>query len=73
MYKEQEINDLREVLLQKGIVTEEDLITYLNVSSVKDRMVLTYLELTRLLGERTGFSIGQSFLRTKVQNVLDEE
>lgn len=58
MYKEQEINDLREVLLQKGIETEEDLITYLNISSVKDRMVLTYLELTRLLGERTGFSIG---------------
>lgn len=73
MYKQTSIDHFRELLSEKGINNEDELFKYLKLSKTKSEVLANYFDLISLLGEQVGFSIGQSFIRTKVLNVLNDE
>ena len=73
MYKQTSIDYFRNLLFEKGINSEDDLFKYLKLSKAKSEVLANYFDLISLLGEQVGFSIGQSFIRTKVLNVLNDE
>lgn len=73
MYKQTSIDYFRDLLSEEGINSEDDLFKYLKLSKTKATILANYITLSTLLGENVGFSIGQSFIRTKVLNVLNDE
>lgn len=73
MYKQTSIDYFRDLLSEKGVNSEDDLFKYLKLSKTKATILANYITLSTLLGENVGFSIGQSFIRTKVLNVLNDE
>jgi len=73
MYKQTSIDYFRGLLSEEGINSEDDLFKYLKLSKTKATILANYITLSTLLGENVGFSIGQSFIRTKVLNVLNDE